>query len=165
VLDEKKLQIEATPREAVWIGDEAVDLEALDAAAVDGWRADGEARHLPVRPKAKLSRIKWRPLDPDERDEAVALSGYRPGPDGEIDAHGYLALISEMCRFGVIHVDGIALGRDYYHGVRGLDDKSFRKLRAVRLGPAGDGSPLPDRLGLVPWLGGIIAEATFREGR
>lgn len=165
MLDAKKLEVEATAHEAVWIGDPAVDVGALDPAAVEAWLADGEARNLPVRPKEKCSKFRWRPLDARERDEAIALSGYRPRPDGEIDAHGYLALINEMCRFGVVSVEGVPLSRDYYHGVRGLDDRSYRRLCAIRLGPAEEGSPLPDRLALVPWLGGLISEATFREER
>jgi hypothetical protein len=167
VLDEQALELEfeSGDHEVAWIGDPAVDLDRVDAAVVEAWRADGEARHLPVRPKEKLSRIKWRPLDRRERDEAVAISGYRVREDGEIDAHGYLALMVEMTRFGLVSVEGLRLGRDRYHGVRGLDDATMRRLAAVRIGPQPEGSPIPEHLGLLPWLGGRIAEATFREGR
>lgn len=156
---EREIELVATPRETVWVGDPAVDIGSSDIAAI---LRTGEMEGVALHAGQKASIIKWRAIDPEERRVAVALAQYTKAEDGEIDPAAWLALCLQCARFGLLDVGGVTLTRRRYRGHLGLDDATMRRLGHIRTTSQPEGSPVPSDLGFLAWIGGLIITCSFR---
>jgi hypothetical protein len=159
MLDLKALDIEGNPREAIWIGDPAVDLGASDLAR---WRAEGKG--LILKPTEKASVIKWRPLGPYERFAASVASGLRKTTSGDLDLESLVIYHRQCARLGIVSIEGVRLERTEDLGVRLLTNETMLLLDKITIP-----DPAPPELEgfagerLVTWIGGIIALSSFRD--
>lgn len=104
--------------EAVWPGDEAVDLSSSDTVA---WCRDGSSdgrAGLRFRSGVEPSVITWRPLGPREMMAVSEAAG-----SGSRTSYPF-----EAARYGVLSVAGVQLRTERRSGLLGLTDDSLDLL-------------------------------------
>jgi len=161
MIDAKQLEIEGEIRETHWVMDEAVDLGQSDLTT---WVRDGSG--LMMRPGVKPSLIRWRPLGDRERFAASRLANLNKNADGDVDERAVISYMHECARFGLLDFDGIPLGRAHYFGVKGISDESMRVLDRLKVPkePTDANLERVKDLRFLTWIGGLILDASFRDG-
>ena len=159
MIDLKQLDVEGRVREAIWVGDPAVDIEQSDLAR---WKEDGTG--LILKPTEKASIIKWRPLGPYEHFAASVASGLRKKKDGSIDLESMSIYHRQCARLGIISIGGIHLEKTEDLGVRLISNESMLLLDKITIpDPPPPGFEAVRYERLVIWIGGIIASESFRD--
>ena len=146
MLDAKQFELDTKPRETYWALDPDIDPGASDFGE---WLKTGNG--LVAREKGHPSLIKWRPLTlPEQGSIFAALRS------GAIDNYGSLLL---CCAHGLISIEGLRVETEAVATGRRVKSTTIAMFEQL-------GAEVADLGHISPsvWLGGLIAETSFRRG-
>jgi hypothetical protein len=149
MIDATLLDVDIKPRETMWPLDPDVDLGASD---VQSWLRTGDG--LVPRQLGHPSIIKWRPLTLPE--QGCIFSALKTGGGAASDEYS----MSVLCvAYGLVSVEGLKLETEAAPTGRKLKALSVARFEKLAGNVDGLGYMSP-----IMWLGGLIAQASFRHG-